>query len=105
MLASAAFDAGIISSQIHTTLVVAAVLTSQVAGAWLDFVLREGWPLLAPARHRESNLGTITESPWFLKTSALTNRELVGSGRHQSAACLRSTFLKSQRHSREPHGW
>lgn len=47
VLASVAFDAGIISSKFYTTLVVAAVLTSQMAGAWLDFVLRRGWPLLA----------------------------------------------------------
>jgi Kef-type K+ transport system membrane component KefB len=48
VLASVAFDAGIISSQFYTTLVVAAVVTSQMAGAWLDFVLRKGWPLLRP---------------------------------------------------------
>jgi Kef-type K+ transport system membrane component KefB len=46
VLASVAFDAGIISSRFYTTLVVAAVLTSQFAGAWLEFVLRKGWPLL-----------------------------------------------------------
>ncbi len=46
VLASVAFDAGIISSQFYTTLVVAAVLTSQIAGAWLEYVLRKGWPLL-----------------------------------------------------------
>jgi Kef-type K+ transport system membrane component KefB len=46
VLASVAFDAGIISSKFYTTLVVAAVLTSQIAGAWLDYVLRRGWPLL-----------------------------------------------------------
>jgi Kef-type K+ transport system membrane component KefB len=49
VLASVAFEAGIISSQFYTTLVVAAVLTSQFAGAWLDYVLRKGWPLLKPA--------------------------------------------------------
>jgi Kef-type K+ transport system membrane component KefB len=48
VLASVAFDAGIISSQFYTTLVVAAVFTSQIAGAWLDYVLRKGWPLLRP---------------------------------------------------------
>jgi Kef-type K+ transport system membrane component KefB len=48
VLASVAFEAGIISSKFYTTLVVAAVLTSQFAGAWLDYVLRKGWPLLAP---------------------------------------------------------
>jgi len=40
-LASVAFDAGIISPQFYTTLVLAAVLTSQAAGAWLDYVLRK----------------------------------------------------------------
>jgi Kef-type K+ transport system membrane component KefB len=52
VLASVAFDAGIISMKFYTTLVVAAVVTSQIAGAWLDYVLRKGWPLLAgtPAR-------------------------------------------------------
>lgn len=48
VLASVAYGAGIISSQFYTTLVVAAVLTSQIAGAWLDYVLRKGWPLLTP---------------------------------------------------------
>jgi Kef-type K+ transport system membrane component KefB len=49
VLASVAFDAGIISAQFYTTLILAAVLTSQVAGAWLDYVLRKGWPLLTPS--------------------------------------------------------
>jgi Kef-type K+ transport system membrane component KefB len=48
VLASVAFDAGIISSKFYTTLVVAAVVTSQIAGAWLDGVLRRGKPLLEP---------------------------------------------------------
>jgi Kef-type K+ transport system membrane component KefB len=48
VLASVAFDAGIISAKFYTTLVVAAVLTSQIAGAWLEYVLRKGWPLLTP---------------------------------------------------------
>jgi len=48
VLASVAFDAGIISAKFYTTLVLAAVLTSQIAGAWLDYVLRKGWPLLKP---------------------------------------------------------
>jgi Kef-type K+ transport system membrane component KefB len=49
VLASVAFEAGIISATFYTTLVVAAVFTSQIAGAWLDYVLRRGWPLLAPS--------------------------------------------------------
>ena len=48
VLASVAFDAGIISASFYTTLVVAAVLTSQAAGAWLDYVLRKNWQLLKP---------------------------------------------------------
>ena len=54
VLASVAFDAGIISPKFYTTLVLAAVLTSQMAGAWLDYVLRRGWPLLTPTRGAES---------------------------------------------------
>ncbi len=46
VLASVAYDAGIINSSFYTTLVLAAVLTSQFAGAWLEYVLRKGWPLL-----------------------------------------------------------
>jgi Kef-type K+ transport system membrane component KefB len=46
VLASVAFDAGIINAAFYTTLVLVAVLTSQAAGAWLDYVLRKGWPLL-----------------------------------------------------------
>jgi Kef-type K+ transport system membrane component KefB len=59
VLASVAFDAGIISSRFYTTLVVAAVLTSQIAGAWLDYVLRKGWPLLTTTASGESR----NESP------------------------------------------
>ena len=54
VLASVAFDAGIISPKFYTTLVVAAVLTSQFAGAWLDYVLRKGWPLLTPRAAKEA---------------------------------------------------
>jgi Kef-type K+ transport system membrane component KefB len=47
VLASVAFDAGIINATFYTTLVLAAVITSQIAGAWLEYVLRRGWPLLS----------------------------------------------------------
>lgn len=47
VLASVAFDAGIINAKFYTTLVLAAVLTSQFAGAWLEYVLRTGRPLLS----------------------------------------------------------
>jgi Kef-type K+ transport system membrane component KefB len=46
VLASVAYDARIINGEFYTTLVILAVLTSQAAGAWLDYVLRRGWPLL-----------------------------------------------------------
>jgi Kef-type K+ transport system membrane component KefB len=58
VLASVAFEAGIISPKFYTTLVVAAVLTSQFAGAWLDFVLRKGWPLLKPSVSSEPVLAS-----------------------------------------------
>ena len=61
VLASVAFDAGIISPKFYTTLVLAAVLTSQMAGAWLDYVLRRGWPLLTPAAIGESAIASVEE--------------------------------------------
>jgi K+:H+ antiporter len=47
VLASVAYQAGIISAAFYTTLVLVAVVTSQIAGAWLEFVLRKGWGLLS----------------------------------------------------------
>jgi Kef-type K+ transport system membrane component KefB len=47
VLATVALDAGIVSAPFFTALVVTAVLTSQLAGLWLDHVLRKGWPLLS----------------------------------------------------------
>jgi Kef-type K+ transport system membrane component KefB len=61
VLASVAFDAGIISPQFYTTLVVAAVLTSQLAGAWLDYVLTKGWPLLTPLKTENAPQATGDE--------------------------------------------
>ncbi len=47
VLASVAFEQGLINAAFYTTLVLTAVLTSQFAGAWLRFVLSRGWPLLS----------------------------------------------------------
>jgi Kef-type K+ transport system membrane component KefB len=46
VLASVAYETGIISAAFYTTLVLVAVLTSQAAGAWLEYVIRRGRPLL-----------------------------------------------------------
>jgi Kef-type K+ transport system membrane component KefB len=63
VLASVALDAGIISPKFYTTLVLAAVLTSQAAGAWLDYVLRKGWPLLTAVDTSHSPIVSVKESP------------------------------------------
>jgi Kef-type K+ transport system membrane component KefB len=47
VLASVAYDAGIISAAFYTTLVITAIITSQAAGLWLNYVLGKGWPLLS----------------------------------------------------------
>jgi Kef-type K+ transport system membrane component KefB len=47
VLASVAYDAGIINAAFYTALVITAVVTSQVCGAWLRYVLSKGWPLLS----------------------------------------------------------
>jgi Kef-type K+ transport system membrane component KefB len=55
VLASVAFEAGIINAAFYTTLIILAVVTSQLAGAWLEFVLRRERPLLteqAPVEER-----------------------------------------------------
>jgi Kef-type K+ transport system membrane component KefB len=62
VLASVAFEAGIISPQFYTTLVVAAVVTSQMAGAWLDYVLRTGRPLLTAGAGVEPAIVSREES-------------------------------------------
>ena len=62
VLASVAFDAGIISPKFYTTLVLAAIVTSQMAGAWLDYVLRKGWPLLTPKVGGEATV-SIEQNP------------------------------------------
>ena len=64
VLASVAFDAGIISPKFYTTLVLAAVLTSQMAGAWLDYILRRGWPLLMPAVGSERKIAEPEKTPF-----------------------------------------
>ncbi len=56
VMASVAFDAGIINAPFFTTLVLTAVLTSQACGFWLDYVLRRGWPLLSGADLRRRGL-------------------------------------------------
>ncbi len=47
VLASVAFEAAIINARFYTTLVLVAVLTSAMAGAWLDYLLRTSQPLLS----------------------------------------------------------
>ena len=64
VLASVAFDAGIISPKFYTTLVLAAIITSQVAGAWLDYVLRKGWSLLTPAEAIPTEIIPADQKPF-----------------------------------------
>ena len=59
-----ALDAGIINAPFFTSLVVTAVLTSQLAGWWLGYTLRRGLPLLSDSdlRRRGTTLeGILSE--------------------------------------------
>ena len=56
VMATVAFDAGIINAPFFTTLVLTAVFTSQACGAWLEYVLRRGWPLLSGADLRRRGI-------------------------------------------------
>src|SRR3984957_6246537 len=59
VLASVAYDAGIINAAFYTTLVITAVVTSQITGAWLRYVLGKGWPLLSTNPDETWKLGEI----------------------------------------------
>ncbi len=63
VLASVAFDAGIISPEFYTTLVLVAVVTSQMAGAWLEYVLSRGWALLTPPATSEPARVSAEQTP------------------------------------------
>lgn len=47
VLASIAYDAGMINAAFYTALVITAVVTSQICGVWLRYVLNKGLPLLS----------------------------------------------------------
>jgi Kef-type K+ transport system membrane component KefB len=64
VLASVAFDAGIISPKFYTTLVLAAILTSQIAGAWLEYVMSKGWPLLMPDAATKPAIVSTEQDPF-----------------------------------------
>jgi hypothetical protein len=63
VLASVDYDAGIINAAFYTTLVITAVVTSQMAGAWLRFVLSKGWPLLSTNPEETWKLGEAESGP------------------------------------------
>lgn len=50
MLATVAFDLGIINQTFFVTLVLIAIVTSLLAGYWFKYVLSKGWPLLEGER-------------------------------------------------------
>jgi hypothetical protein len=56
VLASVGFDAGIISQSSTRHLCSLPSPLPQAAGVWLDYVLRKGWPLLAPIATNPSAL-------------------------------------------------
>lgn len=80
VMASVAFDAGIINAPFFTTLVLTAVLTSQFCGFWLDFVLRKGWPLLSGEDLRRRGIEPPAEEP-----APGGAPELVGAGASETA--------------------
>jgi Kef-type K+ transport system membrane component KefB len=71
VLASVAYEAGIISAAFYTTLVLVAVVTSQAAGAWLEFVLRKGWTLLGES----TQLSALSSQP--VVGSAISDHPMI----------------------------
>lgn len=70
VLASVAYDAGIVNGACYTTLVLLAILTSQAAGAWLEYVLHRGWPLLTGDAVPAGRVSTGTMHPIAAQTIA-----------------------------------
>lgn len=60
VLASLAFDARIVSESFYTSLVMLAIVTSLMAGSWLDLVVRRKWPLLGPMPSKHPEPSTYT---------------------------------------------
>ena len=83
MLASVAFDAGIIDERFFVTLVLTAVITSLFAGGWFRYVLNKGWPLLRvrgealPDDDADSGDGAPGESPAPVTPSPTRPKEPV----------------------------
>jgi Kef-type K+ transport system membrane component KefB len=80
VMASVAFDAGIINGAFFTTLVLTAVLTSQACGFWLDYVLRKGWPLLSGDDLRRRGLEPEVEEEIPARIPALVGAPFSGNG-------------------------
>lgn len=66
VLATVAFDLGIINQTFFVTLVLVAIVTSLFAGYWFKFVLSKRWPLLAgepePVQHRQTTGKAFVET-------------------------------------------
>lgn len=79
VLATVAYEAQIINAQFYTTLVLTAIITSQIAGAWLSYVLRRGWPLLsANPEDRPIPMDPgLPEGPWKTEMDSQAGRALV----------------------------
>jgi len=58
VLATIAFDLGIINQTLFVTLVLIALVTCLLAGRWFKYVLSKGWPLLSSERHELPALTT-----------------------------------------------
>jgi K+:H+ antiporter len=56
VLATIAFDLGIINQTLFVTLVLMALVTSLMAGYWFRYVLSKGWPLLKDDRPEQPGL-------------------------------------------------
>lgn len=71
VLASVAYDAGIINAAFYTALVITAVVTSQACGAWLRYILHQGLPLLS------SNPDETWPMPTHLTSSEIPAEEIT----------------------------
>jgi Kef-type K+ transport system membrane component KefB len=79
VLAGLAYEAGIINAAFFTALVLTAVFTSQMAGAWLRFVLAKGWPLLStnPEEGPKPVAAPVISDPALIPSQGVAGREMA----------------------------
>jgi Kef-type K+ transport system membrane component KefB len=87
VLASVAYDAGIINAAFYTTQVITAVVTSQMAGAWLRFVLSKAGHCSPPIPTKPGNSARPNRGERSRMVQRVSRYRLDVAGDYSIASC------------------